>query len=392
MLANTKTCRSYTLVVVRLILLLQILLLQTTTLPAQNRAQNSFLDNPIVAIWRFDVARMSKFPPVYIGNNIYIASSDAVISAVERFSGKQVWRTEVGGEVSTSLAADNRSVCVSTRKAITAATNSRVEPVEAVNGSLHCLGASSGLTQWVKNFSLSLVGNLEMGKAHLFSFDTGNTLYAFDKTTGATIWSLPFNTKLVGNIHTQNDLLIIGAEDNVLYAIDQQTGKIVWQTVISGKSKINNVEANARKVFVGTQDGRLSAFDLSTGLPTWRKKHGGSIKTLVTTGNRIIVATANNVIYCIESSRGGRVWKRELIGRIAGFPATTGDAILIATVAGEDCVVLRISDGKIINTINVGSDYGLILQATIAGEFVLISTDVGVVGYAPIRDLPNRVQ
>lgn len=387
MLANTHTDRLSILIVIGLVLFLQ-----AANLTGRSRLQNSLLNKPLVANWQFDAPRMSKFPPIYVENNIYIASSDATVSAIEKSSGKQVWRTEVGGRVSTSLVADNKRVCVSTRKFVTAATNSRVEPVESVNGSLHCLGASSGLTQWVKNLSLSLVGDLLMSKEHLFSFDDGNTLRAFDKTNGTAIWAVPFATRFVSNILAQNDLLIVGAENNILYALDQQTGKIVWQETLSGFHKISNLASDDRKIYVGTQDGRLYAYDLRTGTLIWRKKHSGSIKSLVASGGRIFVVTANNVIYCVESLRGSRIWKRELVGRIAGSPVTTGDAILIATVTGEDCVVLRIPNGKIINTIRVGSDYGLILQPIIAGETVVISTESGVIGYAPISDLPGQVQ
>ena len=382
MLANTKTSGLVAIVML-------VLFLQAGTLKAQTRSQVALLDKPVVAIWQIDVARMVKFPPVYFENSIYVATNDATISAIEKFTGKQLWRTEVGGEISTSLVADDKAVYVSTQKLVAIANDARVERVD---GSLRCLGASSGLTQWFKDFSLSLVGNLAGGKAHLFSFDAGNTLFAFDKTNGNTAWSLQFDTKFATDIITQNDLLIIGSENNILYALDQQTGKTVWKKIINGASKINNIASDARRVYVSTQDGRLSALDLSTGTSIWRKKYSGAIKSLLTTDNRIIVATANNVIYCLESSRGRRVWKRELPGRIAGSPAITRDAILIANVTGEDCVVLRISNGRIINTISVGSNFGLILQPIIAEETVVISTERGMIGYAPISGLPAQLQ
>jgi outer membrane protein assembly factor BamB len=382
MLANKRLSRFVALIGM-------VLFLQAETLVAQVRSQDALLDKPVVAMWQTPVAGMNKFTPVYFENTIYAASNDATISAIGKLTGEQVWRTEVGGEISTSLVADDKGVYVATRKLINIGNEARVERID---GSLRCLGTISGLTQWVIDFPLPLVGNLAVGKTHLFSFNDGNALFAFDKTSGSTAWSVQLDARFATNILTQNDLLFIGAENNILYALDQQTGKTVWKKTVNSASKINNIASDGRRVYVSTGDNRVSALDITTGTSIWRKKYSGAIKSLLTGDNRIIIATANNVIYCLEFSRGRRVWKRELPGRIAGSPAITRDAILIANVTGEDCVVLRISNGRIINTISVGANFGLILQPLIARDTVVISTERGMIGYAPIRESPAQMQ
>lgn len=382
MLANTKTSDSVALLVL-------LLLIHLASPNGQVRSQDVSLNRALVAKWELDVAGMTKFSHAYFGNSIFVASNDAIILAIEKFSGKQIWRTDVGGEVSGSLAADDNNVFVATRKSLTRDSDTTSDRRE---GSLRCLSASSGLTQWVMDYSPSLVGNLKLGKTHLFSYSANNILFAFNKTTGATVWSQRFNTKLLNSLVTQNDYLIIGSETNILYSLNQQTGKTVWKKTIGGTSKINSITSDARKIYVGTQDGRLSALELSTGAMLWQKKYSGSIKSIATVGNQVIVVTASNLIYCVESTRGRRVWKRELAGRVAGSPAITGAAILVATVTGEDCVALQISNGKIINTISVGADAGLILQPIIAEETVVLITEKGMIGYAPIGESPGRVQ
>lgn len=344
-------------------------------------ASDALLVKPLVTVWRRDSLRILNLSPAGFGDKIYIAVEGGAIIAFEIERGAQLWRTEVGGEISAAPYADDKSVYVATRKSPDTRQAGSTE-----QGTLRCLTAFAGLTRWASDSAEALTGNIAASDSSLFSLDSNGALVAYDKAHGARLWRLRLESKFATDVVVNGKLLFVCTQDGGIYAIEQATGAVKWRRKTQGAATPSVLSTEGRHVFVGEADGRVQALDAADGKSLWTKRLGGTIGAVLpvtnNAANNLIVTTLNNFVYNLKIERGSRVWKRQTAGRIAAHPVTDGDSVLIASAAGDASVVFRISDGKIVNTISVGADAANIAHTLLTKDALIFTTNAGVISYA----------
>jgi outer membrane protein assembly factor BamB len=114
----------------------------------------------------------------------------------------------------------------------------------------------------------------------------------------------------------------------------------------------------------------------------WRARASAAVQSVVGVTDCLIVTALDNFAYCLSPQSGRRIWKRQLSGRILSQPLATSDGVLFAPLAGDECVVLDLLEGKKINSVNVGDDNNTAASPVLAGATLLITTRVGLNAYA----------
>ncbi len=371
--------------ILRAIAAILLLLAGSCAYPGSVSAQETTLASPMVVAWRFRSPHATNLPLAGSGELIYTALSGGEIAALSKTTGAQIWRNELGGEISAAPLTGGTEIYVATRKS----SGNLNTDTAARTGALRALSAAGGLTKWVTDIPAPLIGLLSDSATRVFGVDGRGALTSFDKTNGNIEWEIQRKSKFTTNIVVNDQRLYIGSGDGVVHAFEQATGKIAWQRKPSLSAMITTLASDGRRLFVGSADGRVYALDAGTGNPLWQKRFRGTVKFVVASNAGVIIALLNNTVYCVEPQRGKRVWKRQLTGRLAASPVIMDKAVLVAPLSGDACLVLHIENGKVINSIPVDESIDSVVQPLLIGATLVLATNNGLIAYtassAPTR-------
>jgi hypothetical protein len=95
-----------------------------------------------------------------------------------------------------------------------------------------------------------------------------------------------------------------------------------------------------------------------------------------------LVASLDNFAYFLSLSRGKRIWKRQLPGRISAQPLTTEDSALFTPLSSAVGVVLALRDGKQVNSLPTGDSINTAASPVVIADAVFLTTDHGLLAFS----------
>ena len=355
---------------------LALIFLSCSSIPFSSVAfarQKLSLSKPLINRWTYETNSISALTPAVDGEFFFVPLLNGELVALGRRSGNLSWRSEIGGDFSASPVSDE------TRVYIASEIRSKSRAAEVVTtGSIQCVGTRSGVTLWARRLSGPIRGALTLDQNNLFGGSIDGRLYSFNKASGEVNWvknnSIAFSSQPV----VSGDRLYIGDEAGQLQSIDPASGRTLWRYRTRGAVRAAPVVADGF-VFAGSLDSQVYSLSEKSGKLRWRARTGTAVQTLVATPRCIIATTLDNFVYCLSPRTGRKIWKRQVAGRILARPLVTEDGVLVAPLAGDECIVLDLVDGKKINSINVGDENNTAAAPIEAGGLLLITTRDGLI-------------
>src|SRR5260370_26704145 len=162
---------------------LWLILVSTFQLGASIPQNQIALAQPLTVRWRYESDRTSNFTPAADGTTVYLPLSDGMLVALNASNGQLRWKADVGGNLSASPVADDRSVFAAGQY------GAPVNEQRHANGTLRALSKTTGVTVWMRTLQAPLSGTLLVGENALFAGSDDGKVYAFDKRTGPTLWT-----------------------------------------------------------------------------------------------------------------------------------------------------------------------------------------------------------
>jgi outer membrane protein assembly factor BamB len=343
---------------------------------AQVEAGNQIeLSQPLTVRWEYISEATINLTPATDGDRIYLPLAGGAIVTLNAGNGHLIWKTDIGGELSSSPIADERAVYI--------ASETKLENAKAPHaaGALRALGREGGITQWMRTLPVPIRGALASNQTTIFGGAADGRVYAIRKRSGEVLWltqfPAPFNSQPV----TIGSRLYIGSEDGTLFALDQATGKTLWRYRTRGpiRGKVAAVEGT---VFFGSADGYIYAVNESNGRLRWRTRTGAGVQTVAIAGNGLLAASLDNFVYYFSLPGGTRLWKRQLDGRLPAQPLTAADGVLFIPLSGDAGVVLDLRDGKQLNLLPLGEDASIAASPVIVGKVVFVTTRHGLLAFS----------
>lgn len=336
------------------------------------------LSQPLTVRWRYDSNSTLNLTPAFDKERIYLPLAGGTLVALRAMDGQLYWRSEVGGELSASPVADERGVYVASEMAV---ESGKTKPgVRRATGTLRALGREGGVTQWMRTLAMPLRGGLTISGNKLIAGSGDGRVYAFDKATGEVLWSLlhtaPFQCQPVAS----DGRVYAGSEDGNLFAITEATGKLLWRYRTKGPVRGPVAVVNGA-VYFGSGDGFVYAVTAETGRLLWRKRTGAGVEAVAFATDTLLVASLDNFVYGF-SLNGGRLWKRQLQGRISAQPLTAADGALFTPLSSPAGIVLGLPDGKQINSLPTGEEIATSASPVAVGDAVLLTTGHGLLAFA----------
>lgn len=338
------------------------------------------LSQPMTLAWRYDSTITLNLTPAYDGQRVYLPLAGGTIVSLSAANGQLNWRSEMGGELSASPAADDRAVYVATE------TGKAESGVRRATGTLRALGSEAGVTQWMRTLGLPLRGALTLANGKLFAGGSDGKVYAFDSKSGSAIWSYDYGAPFNGQPVVSGGRVYAGSEDGNLLALDEATGKLLWHYRSKGPVR-GPVATGVGIVYFGSGDAYVYALNEETGKLLWRKRTGAAVEAVARAGNELLVASLDNFVYKF-SLAGARLWKRQLPGRISSQPLLTQAEALFMPLSGSAGVVLELRDGRPVNLLPIGGEITTSASPIAVGQVVLLTTDQGLMAFATPREPP----
>lgn len=347
------------------------------SLITQTEQEQPNISRPLHLKWVYEINSGANITPASDGETIYIALKTGNLISLRFKNGDFLWERENGGSISAAPIADIKGVYIASAIIPTQPQSSPRQ----VPGVLRALSQPNGVTLWTRSLPSPLRGTLASNETTLFgsSFDGG--IYAIAKETGEILWTkyntIPVNSSPI----LRGDYLYISDEQGNLLTLEQRTGRIL-RRYRTRKSLVNALAVFDRTVFAGSTDGFVYAIEETTGRFKWRVHTNAAVQSVQIAGKCLLVTSLDNFVYCLSPQRGVKLWKRRLAGRIAAQPLILKDSVFLSPIIGEECVVLSLQDGKVINSIFVGADNVTEASPIFSGNLILISTRKGLFAFS----------
>lgn len=340
--------------------------------PAQER---QVLSRPLGVVWKYETGETVNLTPALGAGSVYLPLQNGAVVSLRASDGELNWRAEVGGSISAAPAADDAALFVASESAGSAGAGATKN-----QGAVRSLGQQTGVTLWLRTLSAPLRGQLVSDDGAVYGGGDDGRLYALKKATGEVIWVRQHPSPFLSQPVLAGGRLYIGDEAGTLYAVERGTGRTLWRYQTRRPLRAP-VGVDAETVYAASQDGYVYALEAGSGSLRWRARTGGAVQSVTPAGRCLFVTSLDNFAYCLSPRKGYRRWKRQLPGRVAAQPLVTSDAVLLAPLSGEECVVLDPRDGRKLNSINVGEDNNTAAAPLLYDGVLLVTTRKGLFAY-----------
>jgi eukaryotic-like serine/threonine-protein kinase len=332
------------------------------------------LSQPLTVRWRY-VGPTLNLTPAADDERIYLPLAGGTIVSLRASDGQLYWRSEIGGELSASPAADDRAVYVAASEAITSASETH-----RTTGSLRALSREGGVTLWMRTLAMPIRGGLTIGNDKIFGATSDGNVYGVDRKSGNILWSVKHGSAFNCQPVLSGRSVYAGSEDGTLFTLDESTGKLQWDYRTRGPVR-GPVALADGTVYFGSGDGYVYAVNQADGQRQWRKRTGAGVQAVARVDRGLLVASLDNFAYLLSFSRGKKLWKRQLPGRISSQPLTAEDSALFTPLSSDAGVVLALRDGRQVNTLPTGEGINT-ASPIIVGDAVFITTEHGLLAFS----------
>lgn len=339
------------------------------------QADQPSLSQPLTINWRYQSDRMSNLTPSADAHSVYVPQTGGALVALDLERGQLSWRAEVGGELSTNAAMDDRFVYVATQ----------YQEVQGehppVHGTLRALSKETGVTLWMRTLPSPLRGGLVASDAAIFGGDAEGRFYSFDKRSGLTLWINQYSESVSNQPAISAALVYFGSDQGSLFALNQADGKVTWRYRSHGAIQGSVAIMNGAVSF-GSADGYVYSYGEAQKKLLWRKRTGASVQAVVAIDKGVLAVSLDNYAYLLTHGRGSIIWRRLLPGRIPARPLSASDGVLFTPISTDNAIVLSLKDGKPVNTLPLGEENSSIAAPILAGKRLLISAPHALIAFA----------
>ena len=312
-----------------------------------------------------------------VGGQVFVASSNGTLAAIDASSGSDVWRVNLA----TPLSAGVGSV-------------GRISAVVSKENMLIVLDGAKVL--WRQRLPASTLTAPFVAGGRIFTLSTDRTTSAFDALTGRRLWQQqrsgdPLVLAQPGLLLGVGDTLVAGLSGK-LVGMNSLNGVVKWESPLANSRGTNEVERLVDVVAGYSRYGdqvcarsfqyAVACLDASAGRGIWSKPANGS--TGIAGNVDILVGTeADGKVVSWRRFDGERLWTSERLRfRVLTAPTLFGRAIALGDDSGN-LHFLSKDDGAPLTRFQLDSS-GISSTPVVAQQTLVVVTRNGTVhGYRP---------
>lgn len=307
---------------------------------------------------------LTQLTPVIDGDKIYTADHEGVVTALNRQNGKKLWSTKITKEFSGLMG----SVVYSFKeKDLNHGITGGISYADGLlyignyAGEVIALSATNGKEVWRKQLK-GEVSSVPQTNGQVVAVQTMNgKLFVLDAKTGVDMWffeSPPPVLTLRGSASplVTDSAIFAGFANGRLMAFNPSNGLILWEQRMAlpkGRSELDRmVDIHASPLikdgilFVGTYQGRIAAVARGTGGSVWGVD-GSTSENLAASDDKLFVSQSDGKVVAYSLTSGEQLWQNEkLLRRHLSGPQVFGDYVAVVDFKGF-MHVLNQSNGEL---------------------------------------------
>ncbi|MFH2055455.1 MAG: PQQ-binding-like beta-propeller repeat protein [bacterium] len=233
-------------------------------------------------VWQAEVFDPSG-APVVADADLFIAGRDGTVFRLDRWTGRQIWKTEDESQIYTTVVADAEHVYYGNAA-----------------GELVCLARESGDELWRVATGGAIVAS-PMVADRLYCGSADGTMYALDRKSGQIVWSLETAGQIFTTPVLQGNRLFFGSHDRLVYCVDVTRGGLLWSYDVGAVMTSSPIGVN-RHFICASAAGEIFAFTDEGELIGTLQTKEAIVAPLAFINGRLYVGTDSRRIYCFGSS------------------------------------------------------------------------------------------
>src|SRR5215216_722196 len=307
---------------------------------------------PFKEIWQHQGNVLLEFPPVIGGKRLFLLNDSGKLLAIQKHTGKVLWRRKLGALAAASPAYANGTVYVVLLQRTLRGRGSGTGRVVALDG-------RSGKIRWSRALASRSESSPLVADGRVYFGSESGTVYAMDASNGRVRWRYHAGGAVKGGLALADGRLYFGDYGGRAYAIRESNGASVWRASTSGGAfglRSGNFYATPAvaygRVYIGNTDGRVYSFSAAGGKLAWSKSTGGYVyaspAVAQVPGGRplVYVGSYSGRFYALDARSGAVRWSRGGNGRISGGATVIGDIVYYADLGSERTIGLGARTGR----------------------------------------------
>jgi outer membrane protein assembly factor BamB len=316
----------------------------------------------LAQLWRIPLGP-SYSGPIVSGPRVFVtetrSASDEVVRALDRQTGKELWRAEWAGALKVAFfARDNGSWIRSTP-----ATDGQNLYVAGIRDVLVSLGCENGDENWRVDLATTLKAGLPgfgtvcsplVDREYLYLQAAGSVVKV-DKASGRIVWrSTPesggifgsgmgasaFSSPVIATVAGRRQIVVQSRK--ALFGLDLESGQRLWSTDVKAFRGMNILTPTVigDTVFTSTYGGGTYLYDVKdvgSGFQVserWRSKTQGYMSSPAVVGGQVFLHLRNQRLTCIDPANGETHWTTRPFGKYWSMVAN-GNRLLALDQRGE---------------------------------------------------------
>jgi outer membrane assembly lipoprotein YfgL len=258
-----------------------------------------------------------------------LAANDGTVLALQADTGRELWRTSVGGKIAAGVGSDGRFSAVVTR-----------------DGELVTLDA--GKVAWRKPLAARVTTAPLVAGERVFVLAVDRSVHAFDALDGRKLWTLqrpgdPLTLSQAGVLAPFKDTLVVGQGPR-LAGVDPLRGSVRWEVPVATPRGTNEVERLADLVGPAARFGNVlcaRAFQSAVGCVNaergtlvWAKNSGGT-DAVAADDEYVFSADASDRVTAWRTVSGDIAWSIDsLLYHALSAPLSVGKTLVFGDAEG----------------------------------------------------------
>jgi outer membrane protein assembly factor BamB len=315
---------------------------------------SAMMKPPFRTVWTHGGNALLEFPPVMWGNRIFQLGDDATLHAIDKYTGKDLWRRKIGALSASTPAVAGTTVYATVLSRSPGGQAGRVVAVNTIDGHL----------RWQRDLPSRAESSPLLDKGRLFFGSQNGTVYALDARTGKVLWTYRAGGAVKASPSLSGGVLYFGDYSGELQAVGEQHGHLLWRSgsggALLGSGTFYSTPAVMYgRVFLGNTDGRVYAYDASSGKLDWAVQTGAYVyaSPAVTNapglGPTIYLGSYDGTFYALDARSGRIDWQYHDGGKISGSATIVGRIVYFANLAHRT-TGLGISTGRVVFSAKTG--------------------------------------
>jgi outer membrane protein assembly factor BamB len=302
---------------------------------------------PFKYLWSKQFGVLLEFPPIIVGNRLFTVGNAGVVVALNRTTGKRVWRYDAGYLAASSPAYGDKRIFVTI-----------LERTKGSGGRVVALNAKTGKVLWSKPLPSRSESSPVYADGRIYFGAEDGTVYAMRARGGSTQWRFKAAGAVKGAPALADGKLYFGTYGGNVYAIGQRTGKQVWRTGTSGANfglSAGNFYSSPAvaygRVYIGNTDGNMYSFSAETGKLAWRRGTGSyvyaspAVAQVRNSKPTVYFGSYDGTFYALDARSGATRWTFRDGGKISGAATVVGDIVYYSNWGKRDTTGLWARSG-----------------------------------------------